>query len=80
MTATKPFSHDQQTLAIKAICDAIIESVREAGSLGAPAGHLYAAMMVHGFTLEQFQRIMGALVRVGELTQRGDCYFVRRAR
>lgn len=61
--------------ALKAVCDAVLASVKAAGSLGAPAGTLYAALMAYGCTLEQFESIMGALVRIGMLKKRGHLYF-----
>jgi hypothetical protein len=65
----------QQISALKMIADAVIDSVKAAGSLGAPGGVLYAALMAHGCTLEQFESIMSALVQAGKLTQRGHLYF-----
>ena len=69
MTAT------QQIDAIKAVCDAILDTVRLAGPLGAPAGPIYAALMAQGFSLEQYEAIMGALVKAGKLRKSGDLYF-----
>jgi len=66
---------DQKSSVVKMLCDSIIESVQAAGSLGAPAGHLYAALMQHGFTLEQFERIMDALMRIGKVRKSGNLYF-----
>jgi hypothetical protein len=77
---TQEISSAQKTQFVKLVCDSIIEAVKMAGSQGAPAGHLYAAMLVHGFSLEQFEQIMGALVRVGELEKRGQVYFVNGGR
>ena len=71
-----PASQQESSL-VKMVCDAVIESVALAGSQGAPAGPLYAALMQYGFTLEQFERIMGALVRIGELEKRGQLYYRR---
>lgn len=66
----------QQAAALRAIADAIIETVKAADPIiGAPGGHLYAALMSVGCTLHQFEQIMSALVRVGKLTKRGECYF-----
>jgi hypothetical protein len=62
--------------ALKALADAIIEVVRTAGPLGAPGGHLYAAMMAHGITLQQYEQIMSGLVQAGKLRKQGECYFV----
>ena len=42
-------------LAVKAIADCI----KEAGQI--PAGHLYAALMGHGCTLNAFEQIVGLL-------------------
>lgn len=66
----------EQLKALKQIADAIIESVRLAGSLGAPGGHLYAALMAHGCTLHQYEQIMSGLVKAGMLRKSGECYFV----
>lgn len=67
---------EQQAHALRQVADAIIEAVKAAGPLGAPGGPLYAALMTAGCTLHQFEQIMGALVRVGKLSKRGDCYFI----
>ena len=65
----------EQRNAIRLVADAIVELVAVAGSIGAPAGLLYAALMAHGCNLSQFQSLMAGLVRVGRLTQRGHLYF-----
>lgn len=65
-----------QTDAVLRICDAIVEAVEASNpSIGAPGGHLYAALMSSGCTLHQFNSIMVVLVRAGRLTKRGECYF-----
>lgn len=72
----------ERTQAIKAVqllASAIVDSVKTAGSLGAPGGVIYAALMAHGCSLAQYEQIMGALVRVGRLTRRGELYFVTKA-
>lgn len=66
----------QKTAAVFAILDAIIESVKAGGSMGAPGGILYAALMAHGCTLDQFNQLMTILVRSGRLDKRGECYHV----
>ena len=63
-----------QKQAIFALFSAITESVKVAGDLGAPGGVLYAALMGK-LTLDQFEKVMGALVQAGNLKKRGDCYF-----
>ncbi len=68
----------QQATALKAIANAIIESVQESGPLGAPGGILYAALMAQGCSLHQFEQIMAGLVRGGYPSKSGECYhFVR---
>ncbi len=37
---------------------------------------MYAALMSQGCTLNQFESIMGALVRLGRVEKRGECYFL----
>jgi len=66
---------EQQATAMRLIFSAVIESVKAAGSLGAPGGIIYAALMTQGCSLSQFQSLMSALVRSGKLTQEGDLYF-----
>jgi hypothetical protein len=65
----------QQVSALKAVCDAIIATVRETGAMGAPAGTMYAAMMGHGVSLENFEKIMGGLVAAKMLRKQGHLYF-----
>lgn len=66
-----------QANALKMICDAVIDSVKAAGPLGAPSGTLYAALMAYGCSLNQYESLMRALVNVGKLEQRGNLYFAR---
>lgn len=66
----------RQVAALRMILDAVVESVSEAGELGAPGGVVYAALMAHGVTLQQYEGIMGALVRAGRLRRSGELYFV----
>ena len=67
----------EQKRALIVIVSAITEAIKEAGELGAPGGVLYAALMSQGCTLNQFESIMGALVRLGRITKDGECYFIR---
>ena len=71
---------NEQITALRAIAKAITETVALAGPLGAPGGHLYAALMSAGCTLNQFEQIMSGLVNAGVLTKRGECYFVKGAK
>ncbi len=65
---------NQQISALRAIASAVLETVKEAGEMGAPAGPMYAALMAHGCSLHQFEQIMGGLERSGYVRKSGDCY------
>ena len=71
-------NEDKKTAAMKAtleIARVIIEAVKASDkTTGAPGGHLYAACM-NIMSLDQFESLMGMLVRVGFLEKRGQCYF-----
>ena len=69
----------EQITALRSIARAIIETVQQSGPLGAPGGHLYAALMAQGCTLNQFEQIMSGLVDAGKLEKRGECYFFKAA-
>ena len=70
---------DNVRKAIRAIADAIVESVAEAGSMGAPSGIVYAALNSFGVNLETYQRFISALVNAGRLEQRGNLLFTGKA-
>lgn len=63
-----------QLSAIRLVCDAVLSAVEAAGSAGAPGGVLYAALMGQGCTMNQFQGIIGILVKSGRVRQCGDLY------
>lgn len=73
-------NRDQALKLLMLIGDVIIESVQAAGPLGAPSGILYAALMTHGCTLDQYEGIMSGLVSAGKLEKRGDLYFAKEAK
>lgn len=52
----------------------VLEVIRDAGSMGAPSGVLYAALMSHGCTLSQYQSLMAPLERRGFVRLDADCY------
>lgn len=60
---------------VRTLLNVIVETVKEAGEQGAPAGPMYAALMTTGMSLEQFETIMGVLVRTGHLRHSNHCYF-----
>ncbi len=65
---------NKQNAAIKAVADAIVESVREAGDMGAPSGFVYAALMGH-MNLDTYYQFIAALVKLGLLRQEGDLLY-----
>jgi hypothetical protein len=64
----------KQVAVLQMVCGAVKEAVEAAGPLGAPGGVLYAGMMSQGCTLQQFEGIMGGMVRAGILVKKGECY------
>jgi hypothetical protein len=67
---------NQESTLLRKVAVAIIETVRESGSMGAPAGPMYAAMMSYGFSLENFEQIMAGLVAAKMLRKSGHLYFI----
>lgn len=61
---------------LRAVSVAVASAVDAAGSAGAPSGVLYAAMLAHGCTLEQFKAIMSALEGAGVVCAVGERYFL----
>lgn len=74
MTSTQKV---EAVMALKAICDAIVDGVATAGKFGTPGGTIYAMLMSAGCTLEQYEQIMGVLVAAGKLEKRGHLYFIK---
>jgi hypothetical protein len=70
----------QQIAALRQIADAIVDTVRETGSRGAPGGLLYIALSERGCTLRQFENLMSALIAAGRLRQDGQVYYAVEAR
>jgi hypothetical protein len=61
-------------LLINKLCGAILETVQEAGPLGAPSGPMYLALNKLGLTLDSYTSLMAALTQIGLLYKSGDCY------
>ena len=57
------------------IAAATCEAIDAAGVHGASDGIVYVALMAHGCTVEQFNSLMGTLVRLGAVEKRGELYF-----
>jgi len=63
----------KRTLAL--LANAIVETVSEAGSKGAPASAMYLAFSDAGISLNTFQALCNALVAAGQITCRNHCYY-----
>lgn len=63
-----------QAHAVRAVANMFLDAVKEAGTIGAPGGVMYAAVM-DKLSLSQFQQIMGTLERHGFVRREGDLYF-----
>jgi hypothetical protein len=63
-----------QLNAIRMVLKIIVDTVNETPT-GAPAGVMYAAMMAHGCSLDQFNQLTGALVTAGKIRRSGDCFY-----
>ena len=57
-----------------AIVLALLDTVKEMGANGAPAGPMYAAVMGH-MSLDTFESAMSLLVRSGKVRKEGHVYF-----
>jgi hypothetical protein len=64
----------EQIRAAQKIGLSVLETIEEAGALGAPSGAIYAALMTQGCSLNQYQSLMAPLERRGFITLEGDCY------
>jgi hypothetical protein len=60
-------------LQLAILSDAIYETICEV-ELGAPGGHIYAAVL-NLVDFNQFNAIMAALVKSGKVVKRGQCYY-----
>ncbi len=60
-----------------ALVDAIVDTIKEAGPMGAPGGVLYAALMTRGFSLEEFEILMRVVVATKRVYKEGQLYFAK---
>lgn len=74
MSTTTTTKRDRAVAALRLILDGIVDAVTACEPIGAPGGVIFAALMERGCSLEQYQQLMGALVRAGKLTREGDLY------
>jgi hypothetical protein len=64
---------NHQIQALQSIAKGIIESANLSPT-GAPSGVIYAALMGHGASLNQFQSIMDTLISCQFLTHDTECH------
>ena len=62
-----------QIFAAQRIGASILESIEEAGKLGAPSGVLYAALQTAGCTLNQYQSILATMTNRGFVVDDEHC-------
>lgn len=65
----------EQKIAILNVIEALKDAVAEAGEHGAPEGVLYAAFMAHGMSLENFNLMIGCLIKTGNIKKKGNLLF-----
>jgi hypothetical protein len=62
---------------IGAVLESIVETIKDSGPEGVPAGLLYAGLMSIGCSYSTFEALMQTLLREGKLVKRGQLYFVK---
>ncbi len=63
-----------QAKAVRGIVRAVIDAAIASEPFGAPGGHIYAALMGQGCTLQQYESLMGSIQRAGLVERSGECY------
>jgi len=66
----------EEAEALRVVVGAVLDAVKAGMPRGAPGGIIYAGLMEQGFTLDQYDSLMSALVRHGKLRRDGDLYFI----
>lgn len=66
----------QQKLALNRVIFAVLDTIVGTGKEGAKSTVMYAAMMAQGATLNQFQSLMGSLVKKGLVFFEDEKYFI----
>jgi hypothetical protein len=60
-----------QVVMVRAILSVMLDAIKESGPGGAVEGHLYAAMMTTGMSLEQFQTFVQGAIDRGFIRRQG---------
>lgn len=71
----KAQTREEQLMTLRRVSMAILGMIREIGRAGVPGGTIYAALMTHGCTMEQYEAIMDGLVGAKLVTKSGQLYF-----
>lgn len=69
-------SDSQIQQALNLAVSVIIDTIKDAGPLGAPSGPMYAALSAHGMTLNTYNSIIDALTRVGKIRQENHVLYL----
>jgi hypothetical protein len=71
----------QINILLRRLVVVIVESIADCGEDGVPGGTLYAALMCHGATLENFEQLMEAMQELHLVRKelRGHRYFITEA-
>lgn len=62
----------EQIRAAQTVGKALLDTIAETAPLGAPSGPMYAALMEHGCTLNQYQSMTQSMLRNGLVTTEED--------
>lgn len=66
-------------LAAQAAALLIMKSIRDAGELGLPSGHLYVALASKGCSLERYEGMLRSLVNTGMVKRQDECLYITAA-
>jgi len=61
---------EKQKQTIWEIGNLIVETVKAAGSMGMPSGHLYAVMSSAGISIGVYEQLIGVLVELKKLNRK----------
>lgn len=64
--------NNEQIRAAQAVGIAILETIRDAGELGAPSGPMFAALQAQGCSLRQYSSLVAGLLKSGFATAEVD--------
>ena len=71
---------NQEKIALIQTIQAVRSAVEAGGKDGVPAGMIYAALMEHGCSINDYNNLEAMLIRVGAITKRGQRLYVEGAK